>query len=318
MPPLAIALVLVAATLHAGWNVLLKTSDDTLATAVRLQAFGSAILVPIGIVGWFVTGRPAIDPGGVALAVVSGVLEAAYFIFLSGAYARGDLSLVYPLARGSAPLAAVLIGVLVLGERLAASATIGVVCLLAGILLVARPWRAIRVAGREGRRAIGFALATGATIAAYSAIDRLGVRQMPPWLYGAFLAVFATSFLSGTVWLGRRRGWVGRRDAATAPSKGVMAAGAHATTDPGRRRFSLAGRDGLAGVLSLTAYLLILFAYSIAPLAAVAPLRESGIVLAAGWGSLRMGETTGRREAGGRIMAAGLIVLGAALLALSP
>jgi uncharacterized membrane protein len=301
MPPLAIALVLVAATLHAAWNVLLKTSGDTLGTALRLQAFGSAILVPIGIIGWVVSGRPAIDPTGVGLALGSGVLEAAYFIFLSGAYARGDLSLVYPLARGSAPLVAVVVGVAVLGERLATSAAIGVACLLAGILLVSRPWRAIREAGREHRGAIGFALATGGTIAAYSAVDRLGVRAMPPWLYGAFLAVFATTFLSTAVWFGRRQGLLAQ------PVAGHGAG----------RRMALVGRDGLAGVLSLTAYLLILFAYSIAPLATVAPLRESGIVLAAAWGSIRMGEAVGRDDAGWRVLAAGLIVLGAVLLAVS-
>ncbi|HEX8025256.1 MAG TPA: hypothetical protein VF484_03535, partial [Candidatus Limnocylindrales bacterium] len=296
-----IALVLVAATLHAAWNVLLKTSGDTLGTALRLQAIGSAVLVPIGIVGWFVTGQPAIDPGGVALAVGSGVLEAAYFIFLSGAYARGDLSLVYPLARGSAPLVAVVVGVAVLGERLAPAAALGVVCLLGGILLVSRPWRAIRQAGREHRGAIGFALATGATIAAYSAVDRVGVRELAPWLYGAFLAVFATTFLWTAVWFGRARGWL-----PAAPSRRA-----------GAPRRPLA-RDGLAGVLSLSAYLLILFAYSIAPLATVAPLRESGIVLAAAYGALRMGETRGGREAATRVVAAGLIVVGAVLLALSP
>ena len=84
-----------------------------------------------------------------------------------------------------------------------------------------------------------------------------------------------------------------------------------------RRPMVILGRDGLAGVLSLTAYLLILFAYSIAPLATVAPLRESGIVLAAAWGSLRMGETSGGGEAGGRIASAALIVVGALLLAVS-
>jgi len=301
VPPLAIALVLVAATLHAAWNVLLKTSGDTLGTALRLQAIGSIVLVPIGVVGWFATGRPAIDPGGVALALGSGVLEAAYFIFLSGAYARGDLSLVYPLARGSAPLVAVVVGVAVLGERLAPAAALGVACLLGGILLVSRPWRAIREAGREHRGAIGFALATGATIAAYSAVDRVGVRELAPWLYGAFLAVFATTFLWTAVWFGRRRGWL--------PAAVDRASGAP--------RRALA-RDGLAGVLSLSAYLLILFAYSIAPLATVAPLRESGIVLAAAYGALRMGETSGGREAATRVVAAGLIVAGAVLLALSP
>jgi uncharacterized membrane protein len=299
VPPLAIALVLVAAVLHAAWNVLLKMSGDTLGTALRLQAFGSAVLVPIGIVSWFLTGGPPIDPAGLGLALISGVLEAAYFLCLSAAYARGALSLVYPLARGSAPLVAVVVGVFVLGEQLGPGAAIGVACLLIGILLVSRPWRAIQAAGREHRGAIGFALATGGTIAAYSAVDRLGVRVMAPWLYGAFLAVFATAFLWSSVWIGRRIGVLGPRPASAKPS-------------------SMIGRDGLAGVLSLTAYLLILFAYSFAPLAVVAPLRESAIVLVAAWGSLRMAETAGRRQAGARIAAAGLIVLGAVLLALSP
>jgi len=294
-------LVLIAAALHAAWNVLLKTSGDTLGTALRLQAFGSMILVPIGVASWLLDGRPAIDPGGVALAVGSGVLEAAYFLCLSAAYARGDLSLVYPLARGSAPLVAVLVGVGLLGERLAPTAAIAVGCILAGILLVSRPWRAIAAAGRQHRGAIAFALATGATIAAYSAVDRIAVRILAPWLYGAFLAVFATSFLWFAVWVGGRMGWL-RRPAGAA----------------GIRQVSIFSRDGLAGVLSLSAYLMILFAYSIAPLATVAPLRESGVVLAAVWGSLRMGEAAGRREAGGRIAAAGLIVVGAVLLALSP
>jgi len=305
VPPLAIALVLVAAILHAGWNVLLKTSGDTLGTAVRLQALGTAILVPIGIAGWFLTGRPAIDPGGVGIALVSGILEAAYFIFLSAAYARGDLSLVYPLARGSAPLLAVVVGVAVLGETLSSGSLAGVVCLLAGILLVSRPWRAFRTAGREHRGAIGFALATGATIAAYSAVDRIGVRILVPWLYGAILAVFATALLASSVFVGRRLGVLGPAPAA-------------ADLEPGApRRPRLRRRDAAAGVASLTAYLLILFAYSIAPLATVAPLRESGIVLAAAWGSFRLGETSGSREAGGRIAAAALVVVGALLLATS-
>ena len=294
MPPLAVVLVLVAAVLHAGWNILLKTSGDPLRTAVRLQAIGTAVLVPVGIVAWVLTGRPSIEPAGVGLALVSGVLETAYFIFLSAAYGRGDLSLVYPLARGSAPLAAILVGVGLLHERLALPAGIGVACLLAGILLVARPWRVLRAAGAKHRGAVGFALATGAMIAAYSAIDRLGVRMVVPWAYGAILAVFATSILWTTVTLGRRIGLLG---------------------PAGATRTGPAWRDGAAGVISLMAYLLILFAYSIAPLAAVAPLRESGIVLAAAWGAIRLGESAGRREAVIRIAAAGLVVAGAMLLA---
>ncbi|MCI0585104.1 MAG: EamA family transporter [Chloroflexi bacterium] len=295
MSTLALVLVLVAAVLHAGWNVLLKTSGDPLRTAVRLQAFGTAVLVPLAVAAWFLNGRPPLEPVGLGLALGSGVLEAVYFLCLSAAYARGDLSLVYPIARGTAPLLAIGIGILLLGETLGVPASVGVGCLVAGILLVARPWRALRTAGRAHRGAIGFAFATGASIAAYSAVDRLGVRILAPWLYGAALAVFATTILAAVVVVGRRTGVL-------------------ATPAPGGRPPS-AWRDGIAGVLSLGAYLMILFAYSLAPLAAVAPLRESGIVLAAVWGAIRLGESTGRREAVVRIGAAALVVLGAVLLA---
>ena len=315
MPTLAIALVLVAAVLHAGWNVLLKTSDDPLWTAVRLQAIGSAILVPIGIWAWFANSQPAIPTDAVWLAIGSGVLEAAYFVCLSSAYRRGDLSLVYPLARGSAPLLAVLVGLGLLGERLEPQALAGVGCLLLGILLVSRPWRALHAAGAEHRGAIGFALATGASIAAYSAVDRIGVRLTEPWLYGSILAVVATATLATTVVIGRQIGVL-----APAPNSASGPAPDPSGTATERRppgtsmRFA---RDAVAGVLSLGAYLLVLFAYAIAPLAAVAPLRESGIVLAAAWGAMRLGETAGRREATTRIAAASLVVLGAIMLAVA-
>jgi uncharacterized membrane protein len=297
MPTVALGLVIVAAVLHAGWNVLLKTSGDPLRTAVRLQAIGTAVLVPVALVAWLASGRPPIEPAGVALALGSGVLEAIYFLCLSAGYRRGDLSLVYPIARGTAPLLAILVGVTVLGERLELPAWLGVACLVTGIMLVARPWRAFQAAGREHRGAIGFALATGASIAAYSAVDRLGVRILEPWLYGAILAVFATTILAVTVAVGRRSGIL--------------------STPIVERNPAPAWRDGIAGVLSLTAYLLILLAYSQAPLAAVAPLRESGIVLAAAWGALRLGETSGRYEAAGRVGAAVFVVVGAVLLAIT-
>ena len=302
MPTLAIALVLVAAVLHAGWNVLLKTSGDTLWTAVRLQAIGTAILLPIGIAAWLWNGMPAVSAEAFWLAIASGVVEAIYFVCLSAAYSRGALSLVYPLARGSAPLLAVAVGIGLLGERLAPGALLGVGCLLVGILLVARPWQAIQAAGRAQRRAIGFALATGASIAAYSAIDRLGVRATEPWLYGSILAVAATTFLAVAVVIGRRTGFL-----APAPPSASFE----------QREGKYVARDAAAGILALAAYLLVLTAYSIAPLATVAPLRESGIVLAAAWGSIRLGEAAGRRQATYRTAAAGLVVVGAILLAIA-
>jgi drug/metabolite transporter (DMT)-like permease len=304
LPTLAIVLVLIAAVLHAGWNVLLKTSGDTLWTAVRLQAIGTAILLPVGIVAWLANDRPAVPATAIWLALASGVIEAIYFVCLSAAYARGALSLVYPLARGSAPLLAAAVGIVLLGERLVPLGYLGVGCLLAGILLVARPWRALRATGRDQRGAIGFALVTGASIAAYSTVDRLGVRETEPWIYGSILAVAATILLAAAVVVGRRVGFI-----RPAP---VVAGGAAGTGS----RPALA-RDALAGVLALSAYLLVLVAYSFAPLVTVAPLRESGIVLAAAWGVVKLGEAAGRREALIRIAAAALVVLGAMLLAIA-
>lgn len=316
MPTLAIVLVLVAAVLHAGWNVLLKTSGDTLATAVRLQAIGTLVLVPIAVVAWLLNGRPSVSPTAFWLAMGSAVLEAAYFVCLASAYRRGGLSLVYPIARGSAPLLAVAVGIGILGERLVPLAAVGVASLLVGILLVARPWEAFRTTDPAHRSAIGFALLTGASIAAYSTVDRIGVREAPPWLYGAILAVGSSIITATVVFVGRRRGWLA--PAPVVPLIGDAAAvGGARGGAPAVSGLAALGRDAAAGVLSLTAYLLVLFAYSIAPLAAVAPLRESGIVLAAAWGAIRLREAKGRRDAGSRIAAAALVVVGAALLALA-
>lgn len=298
MPPVAVALVVSAAILHAAWNALLKTSGDPLRTAVRLQLVGTVLLAPIGLLAWLtVAGRPPVPVEVLGLVLVSGLLEAFYFAFLAAAYRRGDLSLVYPLARGSAPLLAVLVGVLVLHERLAPVASVGVVCLLAGVLAAARPWRVLREAGAHDRAAVGFALATGATIATYSAVDRVAVRMTEPWIYGALLAPTATVMLGSAVALATWRGWIGRDAGDGAPAAVNWR------------------RDGIAGVLSLGAYLLILVAYSIAPLAAVAPLRESSVVLASLWGVARLGEGRDRRDAGFRIAAGLLVLVGAGLLA---
>ncbi len=302
MPPFVLALIAIAAVLHAGWNVLLKTSGDTLLTSARLQAIGTLILAPIGVIAWLLNGAPSLDPAGIGVAFVSAILETIYFIALAGGYSRGDLSLVYPLARGTAPMLAVVFGVVALGERLDAVASAGVVLVIAGILLVARPWQALAEAGREHRGAIGFAMATGVTIAAYSAVDRVGVRLIEPWQYGVVLAVLTTSMLTAVVVIGRRAGWLATPELDAGPIEGSR----------GRRL----GRDAVAGVLALTAYLLILVAYSVAPLAVVSPLRESAIVLGTAWGSIRLGEAAGRREAGVRIGAAALVVVGAVLVAL--
>jgi uncharacterized membrane protein len=299
--PLVFVLVAAAAVLHVTWNVLLKTAGDPLLTAAVGLATAAAILCPIALVAWFAIGQPVIPPETLILSVVSGLLEAIYFGFLAAAYRRGDLSLVYPLARGSAPLLAVAIGVLVLGERLGLVGFLGVAALIAGILALQRPWRYLRESGREHGGAAGFALLTGITIAAYSAVDRVGVRGTEPWIYAALIYASGTVFLAGYVWAYRRRARVTAANSIEVPERAAAP-------------FS-AQRAGIGGMITLVAYLLILTAFTVAPLTAVAPLRESAIVLASGWGAIRLREADDRADAVRRIGAAGLVVLGALLLA---
>jgi uncharacterized membrane protein len=186
--PVALAWIALAAVLHAAWNILLKGSDEPLRTAAIGVAAASVVLVPLVVLGWLAADRPAVPPAAWALGITSGGVEVLYFAFLAAAFRRGDLSVVYPLARGTAPLLAVVIAVLVLGERLEPAAWAGVALLIAGMLLVQRPWRLLRADGTsDDRAAAGFALLTGVTIATYTALDRVGVQQTTPWLYAGIL-----------------------------------------------------------------------------------------------------------------------------------
>jgi uncharacterized membrane protein len=289
--PLIIGLVAISAVLHVAWNVRLKTAGDPLRAATVGMLAASLAIVPIGIAAWLLDGSPALPPEGLALGVVSGVVEAGYFILLSAAYRRGDLSVVYPIARGTAPLLAVVIGVGLLGEQLGVAGSIGVVALLAGFLLLQQPWNAVR--GHRGfDPAIAFALATGVSIATYTALDRLGTRLIDPLPYAAILWVTTSVVLVGWVRTVARDGG------------GVFSGGDEAMR-----------RAAVGGFLTLGAYVLILVALSVAPLSGVAPLRESATVFAAAWGSVRLGEAATGRETARRIGASVLIVAGALLLA---
>lgn len=217
---------------------------------------------------WLATGRPGLRWQGWALAAVSGLVELGYFHTLSTAYRRGDVSSVYPVARGTAPVLAALAGIVLLGEHLAPLQSVGVVVLLAGIWLARPPV--------SGRAALVPALLTGVLIATYTTIDRLGVRLGPFWLYA--WAVFVATSLWLLPWA--RRG-------STAQALPV-------------------------GVLTMGAYGLALAALSLAPLALVAPLRESGVVVVALWGVFRLGE---RERAALKMGGAAAVLAGAALLA---
>jgi len=278
--PLAVLpLVLVAAIFHAAWNALLKASENPLSLATRALTWGTVVSLPPVAVAWLLTGRPGLPWAGWLLALGSAFLELIYFITLSIAYRRGELSVVYPIARGTAPLLAVLVGLLLLGERLHATAFLGVIALLGGIWAIRRP----AAAGS----ALWPALLTGVMIAAYTSIDRLGVRLGSPWIYGWLLWLFGAT---------------------------LLIAYTTARHVPGSRLTDEPGVSLIVGVLMTAAYFMILFALSVAPLAIIAPLRESAIVLVTAWGIWRLGE---RRGAWLRLGGALAIVAGIALLAFS-
>lgn len=200
MTALAIGLALAAAAIHGTWNVLVKVSGDPMRTFRRSTVVAAVVITPITLVVWLILGRPGITPAAAGLAAVSAAIELLYLVLLSAAYKRGELSVVYPIARGSAPLLAVAAGLGVLGERLTAGQMAGVALLLLGILAVTLP--------QTSGRATVPALLTGVSIAAYSAVDRVGVRLSTPWLYGWLLIVLLAIGLLITMWVGS---WLARR-----------------------------------------------------------------------------------------------------------
>lgn len=288
MDAFVVGLVLVSAVLHVAWNVRLKTAGDPLRVATVGLLAASVGIVPAGVAAWWLSGRPPLPVEGVVLGVASGFIEAVYFVLLSAAYRRGDLSVVYPIARGTAPLLAVAIGIGVLGERLGVAGSVGVALLLVGFVVLQRPWRAVRGHGFDP--SVAFALATGVAIASYTAIDRVGTRLIHPVTYAAILWVTGALLLA--LWIRFAAG-------------GAVFAGARENL-----RYAAIG-----GWLTLGAYMLILWALSLAPLSGVAPLRESASVVAAAWGSVRLGEAADRTDTVRRVGASLLILAGALLLA---
>jgi uncharacterized membrane protein len=293
---IALACVLASAVLHATWNILLKTAGDPLRTATVGMIAAFCVLVPGVAVGVLVLGQPTVPASAYAIGIASGLAEVAYFVFLAAAYRRGDLSVVNPLARGSAPLLIVIVGVVVLGEQLSTGAAIGVALLLIGLLTVQRPWRLLREAQTGHRAAAGFALLTGFTIATYTSLDRVGSQQAPPWFYAAILWGVAAAGL-GLIDLVRPR-----------IADGAFAAAAGSLDVP---------RAVVGGLLTLGAYLLVLFALSRAPVSIVGPLREAAVLITSAYGVLVLHEAVTRRETVTRLSGAGLVLAGAAVLAIA-
>jgi drug/metabolite transporter (DMT)-like permease len=272
--PAALALVLGAAGMHAAWNVMLKGSADPLRLSLRALTAGTLAFAPLVLAAWLLGGRPGLTPTGWLCVAGSGVAELFYFVFLSHAYRHGELSFVYPIARGTGPLVAVGAGLLLLRERLSPLLLAGVAALLAGIWLVRRP------AGASGP--LLAALMTGLCIGAYTVIDRVGVQLGPPWLYGWFVFALTVGLLSA---------WV-----ATFGGPGDA---------PGWRR------SALVGFLMTATFYVVLVALAVAPVTVVAPARESAIVLVSAWGVLRLREREGLplKLAGALAILAGVVLL---------
>jgi drug/metabolite transporter (DMT)-like permease len=271
----ALALALAAAFLHAGWNVLLAGARDTRAATAGLLVLGALLLAPPALaVG-------DVSAGAVPYIAASAVLELAYFVLLARAYAGGEVSVVYPVARGSAPIVVLVFGAIALREDVRFAAIAGVLLIVLGILLVG--WGALRFGfateNAPPLRDVGFGLAVGAVIAAYTLVDAEGVERAEPVAYLA-LVVAPCALVYPLVT--RTRPDVSLRTLATAAA-------------------------------TFGAYLLVLAALRLAPAAPVSAVRESSVVIAALLSAVVLRENVGARRIAGAIA----VVAGVALIAYS-
>lgn len=213
MSPLALALVLASALLHVFWNTLVKGCGDKLSFAWLTTVAGNAVLLP-ALLAWriYAGGLPlaGLGPEVWLWAAVSGLCEALYVAWLFRAYAEADLSLVYPVSRGAAPVVTLLLAGLLVGDGVSAGQAAAVAVVVAGTLLVgltARPDRNPNGPRKsEPRREVMLSLATGCAIAGYHLADRRAVSLSPapdPLDYLCLMHVFMSLFV--TLWAWRLR-----------------------------------------------------------------------------------------------------------------
>ncbi|MES2937540.1 MAG: EamA family transporter [Pseudomonadota bacterium] len=271
--------VLCGAALHAGWNALIKSSPDKALDTAVIHTLGSALALPVVVlVGW----PPAAAWPFIGASVL---IHIAYYVALTGAYKHGDLSLTYPLMRGSAPLLVALSSALAFGEPLGGWAWAGVLGVSAGVLVLGLSRHAM-----DSPRAVAFALANALVIAAYTVVDGLGVRASGDALQYV-LALFALEgWPFGLMVLARR--------------------GAAVAWPYARRRAPIAAVGALA---SFGSYGVALWAMTRAPVATVAALRETSVLFAALLGVWLLKEAFSLRRA----LGTAVIVAGVAALRLS-
>ena len=277
LTPAIIAVVIAAGALHACWNAIAKQVQD------RLMAFAWMGLTQAGLsaVVLAVTGLPY--RSAIPFAVTSAVIHVGYNLALMNSYRLGAFNQTYPIARGTSPLVVAAGAYLLAGERLGIAALIGVVTLAAGLMSLT--FSAGRLT-RQDAPAVYAAILTGLTIAAYTIVDGLGVRKAhDPWAYIALLFL-----LQGT------------------PMATIAAVRRPLTAWRDR---AVLDRGLLAGVLSVLAYGLVLWAQTKAPLAEVAAIRETSVVFAALIGFLALGEDFGKRRlAAALVIATGIVLIG--------
>ena len=264
-------LVVFAASIHAIWNAVVKASDDRHLTFAAILSAGILLGLPAA---FFVEPPPAAAWPYLAVSIA---VHNAYFVLLTLAYRFGDLSQVYPLARGTAPLAVGILAALLAGEMPGPTAA-------AGILLVSAGIASLAFAGRGGvsLKPVLLATATGLLIAGYNVADGLGMRQaVSPWGYIVWLNLLVgLPFVLGVAAWHRQRL--------------VPFLKARWKTD-----FSL-------GFLNIVAYVLFLYALSQGAMAYVTALRETSVLMAVLIGAVKLREPFG----GSRTAAAGVIVAG--------
>jgi drug/metabolite transporter (DMT)-like permease len=264
VPAEALALALAAAFLHAGWNVLLRGSADVAARTVAVLCWSVVLFAPAAAATWRVSGSAA------PYVAASAAAEGVYFVLLVAAYRRRELSVVYPVARGSAP-ALVLAGTaVVLGRAVSAPEVAGVLLVAAGVVLV----RGLR----RGAEGIGVGLAIGVAIAAYTLIDKEGLRHAAPIPYlELVLAPLAVLALA-------------------------------ARPDALRTQLTWSTLGAAAG--SFGAYVLFLFALRLSAAPGVAAVRETSVVIGAALAAAFLHErVTWTRFAGAAAVAGGVAIL---------
>lgn len=282
-----VLVLVVAAGIHSAWNLLAKRGIDKqaflwlamLMTALLFAAPFVLLYTPVPARGW-------------AIIALSGVLESAYMLLLGKAYQHGDLSLVYPIARGSGVIFITLLAVLLLGEQVPWLGALGILVIVCGMFIanlaslsmvaVRAPFASLRSGPSQ------LALLTGLSIAGYSLVDKVGLRYVPPLLYVYLIfaagALFMMPYMLGWRGAAVRREWQANK-----------------------------WRIMLVAVMFITTYALVLSVMATAQVSFVASVREVSVIFAALMGTLLLREPFGQQKVlGATLIFVGIVCIGVA------